>query len=91
MIPKFNLTKRGVGALELVYGKEVPMQLAVWVRIKMDEEFSGQPMSDEMVNYILASINREVYKLLEQGYIQYIDHLDTWIVRRPLFRWVKNE
>jgi hypothetical protein len=90
MIPNFNLTDRGFGALELLYGKEIPMQLAAWVRVKMNEMFSKQPMSKEMINYITASINVETSKLVDQGYIKYVDHLNTWVVTMPLFKWVKK-
>jgi len=90
MTPKFDLIDRGFGTYELTYGKEVPMQLAVWIRMRMYERFSNQPMSDESRYHIIAFAGAECKKLIERDYIRYYDHLNTWVVTRPLFKWVSE-
>jgi hypothetical protein len=91
MIPKVDLANVGFGKIELRVGKEIPTELAAWVRIKTNEKFYGQPAGREIEDHIRATINADLYRLVEQRYILYIELKDIWVVTRPLFKWVKYD
>jgi hypothetical protein len=90
MIPKIDIKNNGFGNCTLVIGKEVPTELAVWVRIKTNDKFIGQPAHTDMMRNMARQINADLYKLIEQGYIKYIEFKNEWVVLRPLFKWVKG-
>jgi hypothetical protein len=85
------LVNLGHGKLELKIGKGIPTELAAWIRIKTNDKFYGEPAHREMIDRIRAQIDADLYKLIEQYYIRYVESKEIWVVTRPLFKWVKHD
>ena len=87
MIPKVDLISPYPGSFSIEPGEVLPNELLLWINTKINDRFLGQRVERDTKGIIRAHINQDLYRLVEQGYIEY---KDKWIVTRPLFKWVKG-
>lgn len=92
MIPKIDLISQYPGSFRfrIEPRENLPNELLLWINTKINDRFLGKRVERDTKGIIRAHIDQDLYRLVEQDYIRYVEHKDEWVVTRPLFKWVKG-